>query len=301
MCSWLKAGGCVPNEFGQSVTKFLNIDYYDLSRGNQADFTSISSGDTLLITVGESWTWGDSLPNNRLTNVWGYRLATKLQMDWLNIARCGASNFWIFYQISELIRFGNNNNQFPYGKIVFVFCLTETGRELTENWDWYEHDPIKFFHAQARDMSVNDLVRKQNQYCVQFALELSNKLKNMIDHEIWIGHNFCSPIYWEYPFNKIKKNWNLITAEQLEYPYNLNPSIVGSSILEKYKNHLNLNPELLEQLIATQTEATAMIDFLDYSPLNYKIASKHPTAENHELWATYVYNSMVDQKTPKML
>jgi len=301
MCSWLKAGGCVPNEFGQSVTKFLNIDYYDLSRGNQADFTSISSGDTLLITVGESWTWGDSLPNNRLTNVWGYRLATKLQMDWLNIARCGASNFWIFYQLSELIRFGNNNKQFPYGKIVFVFCLTETGRELTENWDWYEHDPIKFFHAQARDMSVNDLVRKQNQYCVQFALELSNKLKNMIDHEIWIGHNFCSPIYWEYPFNKIKKNWNLITAEKLEYPYNLNPSIIGSSILEKYKKHLNLNTELLEQLIATQAEATAMIDFLDYSPLNYKIASKHPTAENHELWATYVYNSMVDQKTPKML
>ena len=109
--------------FGQLVTKFLNLDYYDLTRGNIADFTSISSGDTLLITIGESWTWGDSLPDNRLKNVWGYRLATKLQIDWLNIARCGASNFWIFYQLSELIRFGNNNNQFPYGKIVFVFSI----------------------------------------------------------------------------------------------------------------------------------------------------------------------------------
>jgi len=284
--------------FGQLVTKFLNLDYYDLTRGNIADFTSISSGDTLLITIGESWTWGDSLPDNRLKNVWGYRLATKLQMDWLNIARCGASNFWIFYQLSELIRFSNNNNQFPYKKIVFVFCLTETGRELNENWEWYGHDPIKFFNAQAQDITVNDLVRKQNQYCVQFALELSDKLKPIIDHEIWIGHNFCSPVYWEHPFNKIEKNWNQLTAEKLEYSYDLTPSVVQVRILEKYKKHLTQNPGLLEQLIATQSEATAMIDFLDYSPLNYKKASKHPNAENHELWATYVYNSMVDQKLP---
>jgi hypothetical protein len=278
-------------DFGHNITKFLNIDYHDLSRGNLADFTQISGGDTLLITIGESWTWGDSLPTDRLTNVWGYRLANKLQIDWLNIARCGASNFWIFYQLSELIRF-YNNNQFPYKKIIFVFCLTETGRELNENWGWYKEDPIKFFNKQARDITVNDLVKNQNDYCIQFALNQSINLKNIIDHEIWIGHNFCSPIYWKHPFNKIKKNWNQITAEKLEYMYSINPSIIQTTIVEKYKKHLTQTPDLLSQLVETQNEAISMINFLNYSPLNYKKASKHPTAENHELWANYVYNSM---------
>jgi hypothetical protein len=278
-------------KFEHDIIKFLNIDSYDLSRGNIADYTKISDSDTLLITIGESWTWGDSLPADRLTNIWGYRLANKLQTDWLNIARCGASNFCIFYQLAELIRF-TNNNKFPYKKIVFVFCLTETGRELTEDWDWYEHDPIKFFNNQRRDITVDDLVKKQNEYCIQYALTQSTILKNTIDHDIWISHNFCSPIYWKHPFNKIKKNWNQITAEKLNYSYNLDPSLIQSPIIEKYKNHLTQNPNLLCQLSTTQDTALSMIDFLDYSPLNYKKASKHPTSENHELWASYVYNNM---------
>ena len=279
-------------KFEHAIIKFLNIDYYDLSRGNIADYTKISDSDTLLITIGESWTWGDSLPSDRLTNIWGFRLANKLQTDWLNIARCGASNFWIFHQLAELIRFTNNNNKFPYKKIVFVFCLTETGRELTEHWDWHEHDPIKFFNNQRCDITVDDLVKKQNEHCIQYALTQSTILKNTIDHDIWISHNFCSTIYWEHPFNKIKKNWNQITAEKLNYSYNLDPSLIQSTIIEKYKNHLTQNPNLLYQLSTTQDTALSMIDFLDYSPLNYKKASKHPTAENHELWASYVYNNM---------
>ena len=54
---------------------------------------------TLVVTIGESWTWGDSLGKTqhkifddkefRLANVYGRRLADTLQADFLNIAKPG--------------------------------------------------------------------------------------------------------------------------------------------------------------------------------------------------------------------
>jgi hypothetical protein len=278
--------------FKDTIEKFFNHEYNNdgNTRGQVAHFQQIGHSDTLLVTIGESWTWGNSLPSDRLINVWGHRLAAKLSLDWLNIARCGSSNFWIFYQLSELLRYLHNENDFPYQKIIFVFCLTETGRELNEHWSWYEYDPINFFYSQPTDISVQDLIKRQNYHCVRYAEQQIEILRTHVDCDVWIGHNFCSPIYWNIPFFRLEKSWNQITAHQIGYDLSGHPSIVQNSILEKYREHLKNNDSLLEQLINIQEQAIQMLNFFDFSPLNYK--SQHPTAENNELWASYVANKI---------
>ena len=67
----------------------------------------IQSKKDLLICIGDSWTWGESLGgtnsdfNNkkvRYTEFYTNRLAEKLESDWLMIGWCGTSNTWIMKQ-----------------------------------------------------------------------------------------------------------------------------------------------------------------------------------------------------------
>ena len=85
----------------QSIEHHFNED--GINHGEDCCYYKNNGKDKLLITIGESWTWGDSLEDhgyNRLDCVWGNKLSTMLDTDWINIARKGASNLWIFYQIS---------------------------------------------------------------------------------------------------------------------------------------------------------------------------------------------------------
>ena len=54
----------------------------------------ISGKSTLLVTIGDSWTWGDGI-DNRVNNVYGRRLSNMLNSDWINIAWPGTANNWI--------------------------------------------------------------------------------------------------------------------------------------------------------------------------------------------------------------
>jgi hypothetical protein len=96
----------------------------------------------LVVTIGESWTWGDSLESSwnprsdnkefRLSNVYGGQLAAMLDADFLNLAIPGESNLWI---TNHLKLFAENLNDFNYEEIYVVLTLTEVGREFQGNLD----------------------------------------------------------------------------------------------------------------------------------------------------------------------
>ena len=68
--------------------------------------------DTLLLTVGDSWTWGDSMvPDSqeyRQNHIWGKHLSDHLNCDWINYAFKGGGNNYILhaleYFLSKLIK-----------------------------------------------------------------------------------------------------------------------------------------------------------------------------------------------------
>ena len=90
----------------------------------------LNGKDALVVTCGDSWTWGDSIPNEtRTTNIYGYQLSTMLDSDFINVAKKGASNIEIHDNALKLIEEVNVN----YKKIYVIFTLTEICREAS--WD----------------------------------------------------------------------------------------------------------------------------------------------------------------------
>jgi hypothetical protein len=99
--------------------------------------------DHLLITVGDSWTWGAHLcgsdfvnPNPgkffddreyRARNVYGYHLHKLTNYDWINLAICGVDNISMIDHCWKFLKTLKKS----YKKIHIILTLTEIGRELT--------------------------------------------------------------------------------------------------------------------------------------------------------------------------
>jgi hypothetical protein len=100
----------------------------------------IQGRDTLLIKIGDSWTWGDHLGcidwdnarNDpcRMQQIVGRHLSNLLDSDWVNIARPGCSNYWMLEQLYN-IELHLNRVRDQYKKIYVVISLTEDLREAT--------------------------------------------------------------------------------------------------------------------------------------------------------------------------
>tara|TARA_R110000782_G_scaffold253020_1_gene340991 strand:- start:524 stop:886 length:363 start_codon:yes stop_codon:yes gene_type:complete len=95
---------------------------------------NINGNKNLLICIGDSWTWGDSLGKTtteyndkdaRHTQFYTARLAEKLNSDWLMIAWCGVHNNWIVDQYKIIKQAIDNGYYKNYDKIYVHVCLTE--------------------------------------------------------------------------------------------------------------------------------------------------------------------------------
>jgi len=251
----------------QSIEHHFNED--GINHGGDCCYYKNNGKDKLLITIGESWTWGDSLEDhgyNRLDCVWGNKLSTMLDTDWINIARKGASNLWIFYQIEELIRYG----KLDYDHIQIVTCCTEWGREYNENWEWHDQKPLLQHPLE------------QNKRLIDYATESLQKL----DTDILLTHNFCDPSFWQHNLPQLDKNWIEITCENLNMGYDfVVPTIAHYDKLRKTEIKL-------EDLVRLQDKSLRLVDFLTNSKYNYNKASKHPTPESHKFWANYIYDNL---------
>ena len=66
---------------------------------NTFNFISRDS-DILIVTVGDSWTWGSDISENnhddnfRITHLYGNVLSDELKTNWLNLGLSASSNFW---------------------------------------------------------------------------------------------------------------------------------------------------------------------------------------------------------------
>ena len=147
-------------------------------------YESIKNHDNLLITVGDSWTWGNYLGNitqekidkgvdlddfdYRISHVYGTVLANKLDSDFVNFGICGFANIDLIYKVEDFIK----NIHKPYKKIQIVLTLTESGRELSptflfqyadtyqelKGFDWPTFDDLIQYNAS--DKQVDQVIKE---------------------------------------------------------------------------------------------------------------------------------------------
>jgi len=248
----------------------------------------------LVVTVGESWTWGDSLGKTqhnvfddkefRLSNVYGRRLAETLQADFLNIAKPGESNLWI---AKHYAMFVNEIDQFDYDEILVVLTMTEVGREFEGDLD---HD--RDYMSDLTDIvNLKDFLNTLSNYVSK---EIQSVKQDKI--KLLIGTNFIDSNYTT-DLQVLEKSWVDVIANRLQVSVQKPCYVVNSWVFDRFHQLLNFTQnyqrvDFLKDLQQHMEIAIQVADFLMQSNLNYKKASKHPTPEGHQLWADYLYQSL---------
>jgi len=273
----------------------------------------------LLITAGDSWTWGVSLESaNRTKQIYGEVLSKKLDYSWINIGLPGESNLVIKDYLRNVI----NNLKQTYEDITVIFTLTESTRDLVSldfceknyniikdnswpSFDNLNHDNIAILENEFSNSHILDVINLhialQSCYSIKSTINTIenvtiNATKQLLRHwptKIILSRNFTSwadisnsgtPDTWTEVISK-SGNLNL-------YPKDLYflTSSMGSDRLVSYQNKFNRIENFKQDLVKQMTKAQSAIDWLEQSPYNSNLATKHPLDKAHKWWADYLYD-----------
>ena len=286
--------------------------------------------DTLLITVGDSWTWGDSLGKTdfkfddrdyRINHIYGTRLSEMIDCDFINIGIPGGSNLYI---LDYLVRTLENLNK-KYNQRHIIFTLTESGRELNNDLidqkatyqllsgpDWPAFDLLINGKASQSeiDLMMSEIRGIHFEHVVGLYLALLNStdlndflrryenytiqsIQTAIGPDLCLARNFTSV----FPDNKIdiESRWVDIIASRGNldpYPKNLYVmSGIGLDPLIKFCTH-HFNHFDRDEWTELLDISSLGIDWLISSPYNSKRASKHPLEQAHYWWAEHLFNEL---------
>jgi hypothetical protein len=220
----------------------------------------------LLVTVGDSWTYGDSLGKTkvrngvddtdyRLEHVYGNILTEQLGYDWMNLALPGGSNYCMLNWLGQLL-----DRKYNYQDITCVITLTEAGR----------HEEINWARGELLQTALHDIVAKTYSMVKELRLRFPRVTFK-------IAHNFTDGLLG---YGVIERTWLEILTEQTIQD---NTYIVISDHI-KQLNYERTYPDTVEVI----DRALKRIDILDACAYCNKEDSRHPTEQGHRLWANYL-------------
>ena len=268
------------------------------------DFVDRQS-DTLIVTIGDSWTWGTDLTNcdlgcahfmrlpdddYRIKHVYGNVVAEAIGADFLNLGESGSGNWYIVRKMQEL---QNLHTFLNYKKILIFAVWTELGRDFDSHHDvdvdyrsWLL-DNIKTYHDYYRFMKVinNHIAQKISKIISGFGPQT----------EFWFSTTFVDTIGVELLSNYwMDQTWLQVMCGKNQKTYE--PAqcyTVFPWCIEKFDMVFNVAPELDRldwlQWINEITDAanTRLICIRDNN-LNLT----HPSAVNHQCWADFILDNL---------
>lgn len=264
-----------------------------------------NESDTLVITAGDSWTWGSGLDaESRLKQIYGKLLSTHYNADWINIGCAGWSNSHVLTACQYLLELITKTN---YSCIIVVLTLTENGRDATSP-DSHPYDYINCFKKTGANNQFYEqvLIDSENNW-----LKKINSMLSISDNrfKFFIGQNFIwhNNVYTQLQNKKITlgdSNWIEILADYQTLPRPIRTNLVCGWIFDKkwfgsVDNIAGITDSAIYKLWALPyiDRANLVNEWLDQSPMNYKKASKHPNAEGHQVWANYIINQLEQKLT----
>jgi hypothetical protein len=234
----------------------INNPYYYKSRDSNQ----------LIITVGDSWTYGDSLGKTkvrngiddteyRLEHVYGNVLTEHVNADWMNLALPGGSNYCMLNWLGQLL-----DHRYKYSNVTCFITLTESGR----------HEEITWARGELLQPALKNIVSK--------TYGMINELRLRYPRVTFkVAHNFTDSLPG---FGVLERNWlEILTNQQLQD----NTYIVISDHI-KQLNYERTYPDTVEVI----DRALKRIDILDSCDYCCKEDSRHPTELGHRLWAEYL-------------
>lgn len=253
----------------------------------------IKGKDTLLIQVGDSWTWGDHLGIidwNQASNdpcrqqqIVGRKLSDLLDADWVNLARPGCSNYWMLEKLQDLRPF---IEQSAYKKIYVVVTLTEDLREAEYTRRIRVAEPYQQMWTDTD--SVEAFLRQVETYLFLNLETFFKGLPTISAHiaraftDVWPGND--SPLL-------LPKSWCDVIQDQVGFDdYQRPVPFIGQmSINPLNEKYIKGNAQRKIEFLDIMERVGTRWNFLGASPYNLKGSTCHPNPAGHELWANYLY------------
>jgi len=256
----------------------------------------IQGKDTLLIQVGDSWTWGDHLgtidwdkaSNDpcRQDQIVGRRLANLLGSDLVNLARPGCSNYWMLEKLQDIRPF---IQQSAYKKIYVVVTLTEDLREAQYTRRINVEAPYQGMWN--RSIGITDFLVQVESYLLRNLEQYFSDLPNVTAlvqrafTDVWPANT--SPLLLE-------KSWCDVIQDHIHFDNYQKPvPFIGQmSINPLTEKYLTQNPERKSEFLDIMDAVGTRWNFLGASQYNLKGSTCHPNPAGHLLWAEYLYSQI---------
>lgn len=251
---------------------------------------TVEGKENLLITIGDSWTWGDSLgcsvhtENNksyRYENFYTGILSKKLNADWLMLAKCGTNNRWIMARYSEICNSINKGFYKNYNKVFVHVNFTEQFRDIES-----------FLHDIKDD--YDSIGNFAEYYFASTVLNNMKKINTDFTYHTY-GQNF-----WNFPFersqNWLPDVWQDLLFRHQEIHYRVKTAMVSSIAHQPFQKYcVEKNLKKLQDDFKVQTvEMLRLIRHMEESKLNSAEGTKHPSELGHKIWADYLYKYYSD-------
>jgi hypothetical protein len=243
----------------------------------------------LILVIGESWTYGETLPGiatgiqkynflSQLKYSFGPKLAVMLNADYYQYAVPGNCNYYMFEELKRVL---SHIKQFNYKKIYLCIQMTEPSREHSILNKINKH-PVENLYQEK--ISFKDwLIKYDEIFLTQFNQTLKEHLDLNIDPILW--KNFCSINYHssDFIFKTIETTRiqysSRILGMNLEQPMFYSVDWVANM----YENHKNLNYD--KKFILEETDKIEKSNnFLKANVLH----SHHPNQFSHLLWSQFI-------------
>jgi hypothetical protein len=224
---------------------------------------------SLLITVGESWTYGDSIGQTkvregrddteyRLEHIYGNIISDAMQSDWINLALPGGSNYLMLSWLRDLLK-----QDFKYDTITCIITLTESGRH--EDRVWFDNSLTEL------QAVLNTMVLRTYDAIDQLQIDYPGI-------KFISAHNFTDSA----DSRPIEKTWiEVMTRQSVQ-----NDTFILISDYIGYLNHDKKFSDVLDVI----DRASARLDILDQCEYCNREDSRHPTEQGHAMWAEYLIN-----------
>lgn len=273
----------------------------NLSGKNPYDFIRRRS-DNLIVTIGDSWTWGANLTQQkldglhidkledddyRLNHVYGGIISKTLQTDFLNLGESGSDNYFIANKLKELHKI---IDQLDYDSVTVICVFTEVAR------GFLGPDDNLFTSPRGRSW-LNDNIKIDSDYYKFLKFmnqEVADQIVPLLDKlTVKFATNFVDPIGFEkLESNFLPKTWLQTWCESTNQDYPEPCYLVSPWVFEGLEKVFDLCPTLDREMYFKWAEgalqsADKRATICKQDDVNFANLL-HPLSRGHKVWADYI-------------
>jgi hypothetical protein len=251
--------------------------------------------DSLLIVIGESWAYGESLTGvasalrkydlaSQMRGCFGSRMALMMNVDYYQYAVPGNCNFYMFQELSRILE---HVSTLGYKQVYICMQMTEPGREKAIGNKLTGTSLENFYTNLPSEITFNQWITQYDEVFLKWFNDIIVEFKekaNIKDSILW--KNFCSTnTNQRYnSFRVVEQSWIQYSARTMGVKLKM-PQVyaVGwlAAMQDEYKKYISFDIGFLTEQLDIIEQSN---NFLTGNPYHYP----HPNEIAHMLWAQYL-------------